>query len=475
MTETKETLTRTKTSLNIDGYVLVAAAAATLSPLWVATPTATFPPISPAKNTTSITKNTLKPTGTYKLINPQKPNETTIVHPDGVVETRIGGHVNWRINNPGLLEEGSFAQEHGSLGTGGRFAIFPDQETGYRASAELLKSPAYRDLTLNAAIAKRFPPSENDTAALQRNIAKESQLDGNRTIASLTDKEFYRFLDTIHKFEGSAVGIVRFQTPTLTAAQTAHAPTATPSTVPIAPTTPTTETAPTKKSTTPTKASTTYQVVNATAELIKNYEGSKPGKTSDTLGIYLDVAGNPTACYGRLLTPTQAQAYRQQHPDGIPKTLCAQWLKQDTITAMRTVLEQSNPQVPMMPGQLVALTSLAYNVGSFGDRLSSQLKQGNYNAASEVTLPLYNKGIVNGILEPIPGLTNRRQAEVRIAQYGLPGLPNAPINQAELLQTLNPEASPPPNATVIANGQTANNNTVPSPLEAFTNLIVRGR
>ncbi|MBU3655322.1 MAG: lysozyme [Alphaproteobacteria bacterium] len=198
-------------------------------------------------------------------------------------------------------------------------------------------------------------------------------------------------------------------------------PTTTFSTVPIAPTTPTTETALTKKSTTPTKASTTYQVVNATAELIKHYEGSKPGKTSDTLGIYLDVAGNPTACYGRLLTPTQAQAYRQQHPDGIPKTLCAQWLKQDTITAMRTVLEQSNPTVPMKSGELAALTSLTYNIGeeNLGKGLRKNLATGNYEAATSL-LPQYNKAVIGGILQPVLGLTNRRQAEVHIATSGLP-------------------------------------------------------
>jgi GH24 family phage-related lysozyme (muramidase) len=216
-------------------------------------------------------------------------------------------------------------------------------------------------------------------------------------------------------------------------------------------------------------------LVAATAHVIKQFEGSEPGGKPGNLAIYTDATGNPTACYGRLLNQNQADDLNSQHLNGIPNIICEQWLREDTITAMRTVLEQSNPQVPMMPGQLVALTSLAYNVGSFGDRLSGQLKQGNYKAASEVILALYNKGIVNGILEPILGLTNRRQAEGRIAKYGLPGLPNAPINPAEILQTLDAKANPHPNDTVIAKGQTGNNNTAPSPLEAFTNLIVRGR
>lgn len=214
-------------------------------------------------------------------------------------------------------------------------------------------------------------------------------------------------------------------------------------------------------------------LVAATANVIKQFEGSKPGGKPGNLAIYTDLAGHYSACYGRLLSPSKAKELKHQHPNGIPNIICEQWLREDTITAMQTVLKQGNPQVPMMPGQLVALTSLAYNVGSFGNGLSSHLKKGDYTKASEVTLLLYNKGFINGIKQPIPGLTNRRQAEVRIAKYGLPGLPNAPIKPAKILNALNPNASPPPNDTVIANGQTGNNNTVPSLFEAFTSFIVK--
>ena len=45
----------------------------------------------------------------------------------------VGGDRNWRNNNPGNLEDGDFARRHGSIGSDGRFAIFPDYKTGKEA------------------------------------------------------------------------------------------------------------------------------------------------------------------------------------------------------------------------------------------------------------------------------------------------------------------------------------------------------
>jgi hypothetical protein len=66
--------------------------------------------------------------------------------------------------NPGDIEAGRFAVAHGATGSDGRFAIFPDDETGFRAMAALLEGPVYRGLTVAQAIAKYAPSNENDTA-----------------------------------------------------------------------------------------------------------------------------------------------------------------------------------------------------------------------------------------------------------------------------------------------------------------------
>lgn len=66
-----------------------------------------------------------------------------------------------RNNNPGDLEYGKFAKAHGATGSDGRFAIFPDEQTGFSAMRALLAS-AYKGLTIEQALNKYAPPAEND-------------------------------------------------------------------------------------------------------------------------------------------------------------------------------------------------------------------------------------------------------------------------------------------------------------------------
>jgi hypothetical protein len=68
-----------------------------------------------------------------------------------------------RNNNPGNIEYGSFAKRYGATGSDGRFAIFPDAASGFKALEGLLLSPAYIQLTVAEAIAKYAPANENDT------------------------------------------------------------------------------------------------------------------------------------------------------------------------------------------------------------------------------------------------------------------------------------------------------------------------
>jgi hypothetical protein len=68
-----------------------------------------------------------------------------------------------RNHNPGNIEAGRFSVAHGAVSSDGRFAVFPDDETGFTAQAALLSGPAYADLTVMEGIAKWAPPNENDT------------------------------------------------------------------------------------------------------------------------------------------------------------------------------------------------------------------------------------------------------------------------------------------------------------------------
>lgn len=65
--------------------------------------------------------------------------------------------------NPGDIEYGRFAVAHGATGTDGRFAVFPDEATGFAAMRALFQAHSYAGLTIAQAIAKWAPPNENDT------------------------------------------------------------------------------------------------------------------------------------------------------------------------------------------------------------------------------------------------------------------------------------------------------------------------
>ena len=68
-----------------------------------------------------------------------------------------------REDNPGDIEYGPFTIAHGATGTDGRFAIFPDADTGMECLRSLLASPAYANLTIQQAVNRYAPPNENDT------------------------------------------------------------------------------------------------------------------------------------------------------------------------------------------------------------------------------------------------------------------------------------------------------------------------
>jgi hypothetical protein len=75
-----------------------------------------------------------------------------------------------RNNNPGNIEWGAFAEEHGATrieacpaGETPRFAFFPDAATGFDAMRALL-ADAYSGLPVEAALNKWAPPIENQTS-----------------------------------------------------------------------------------------------------------------------------------------------------------------------------------------------------------------------------------------------------------------------------------------------------------------------
>ena len=96
---------------------------------------------------------------------PQAPLMVVCKDSAGQEWVRKGGSRSWRNCNPGNISKGSFADTCGAIGGDTRFAIFPDETTGSNAIVSLLKSAAYRNLSIQQAIFQYAPPNENNSTA----------------------------------------------------------------------------------------------------------------------------------------------------------------------------------------------------------------------------------------------------------------------------------------------------------------------
>lgn len=77
-----------------------------------------------------------------------------------------------RNHNPGDIEYGQFAILHGATGRDPRFAVFPDDATGFAALKSLLATPTYRILTVEQMVNKYAPAIENNTSNYLSSVCK---------------------------------------------------------------------------------------------------------------------------------------------------------------------------------------------------------------------------------------------------------------------------------------------------------------
>ena len=156
------------------------------------------------------TAPTAKPTGKNAIseILNTGPGWLEVKRPDGKVE-RLEGARNWRNNNPGNIEYGDYAKSMGAIGSDGRFAIFPDYETGRKAKAGLIfEGKNYSSLPLTDAITRYAPPSENNTQMYQRAVlaAVDNQ---NKVMQTYASGERDNIMDAMERVEGFKVGTIK--------------------------------------------------------------------------------------------------------------------------------------------------------------------------------------------------------------------------------------------------------------------------
>lgn len=118
---------------------------------------------------------------------------------DGTGIRKKGGSIGWRSSNPGNIESGGFAKKHGGIGNNGRFAIFPNFQTGKTATYYLLKKSKYNSVDLSTAFYTYAPPTENDTEAYIAFVLKETGFHRNDPMAGLNT---WKIVEAIIKYEG---------------------------------------------------------------------------------------------------------------------------------------------------------------------------------------------------------------------------------------------------------------------------------
>jgi lysozyme len=131
--------------------------------------------------------------------------------------------------------------------------------------------------------------------------------------------------------------------------------------------------------------------------MIKSFEGCE-------LNAYQDVAGIWTIGYGHTGGVTQGMTYTQAQAD--------QALAGDLLS-METSVERVVAGVDTTDNQFSAMVSLTYNIGAGNFASSTVLREhraGQTQKAADAFL-LWNKATINGVLQVVKGLANRRAAE----------------------------------------------------------------
>ena len=131
--------------------------------------------------------------------------------------------------------------------------------------------------------------------------------------------------------------------------------------------------------------------------LIKEFEGIK-------LDAYRDIAGIWTIGYGHIKGVTPGMHLTAEEAE---QTL------QDDLRGTEAAVDEATKAVATADNQFAAMVAFAFNVGTANFRQSTLLKDhlvGKYPDAGDAFL-LWNKARVDGVLQPVTGLTRRRTAE----------------------------------------------------------------
>jgi len=140
----------------------------------------------------------------------------------------------------------------------------------------------------------------------------------------------------------------------------------------------------------------------ATLLIATPFIGTWEGKVNDP---YKDIAGIPTVCYGETRVPMRRYTDAE----------CKEMLE-EAVSEFAAPVLKATPTLADKPYALAAATSLAYNigVGSYnGSTARKRFLKGDIKGGCSA-LRFWDKARVNGKLQTVKGLANRRTAEYNI-------------------------------------------------------------
>jgi hypothetical protein len=131
-------------------------------------------------------------------------------------ETKVGGAIPWRNNNPGNIMGGKgsdWASNHGAIGVDSKgYAIFPSPDAGNQALDQLLAGKDYQKLDLKSAVTRYAPPEDpkthevlNDTPKYIAFLVKNTGVSETTKLSDFTPSQMQAYKNWIKVMEGGNV------------------------------------------------------------------------------------------------------------------------------------------------------------------------------------------------------------------------------------------------------------------------------
>jgi Putative peptidoglycan binding domain len=121
-------------------------------------------------------------------------------------EMRTGGSLAWDSYNPGNIAASQFATSQGAYAgkINYRFAVFPDEATGFAAITALLRTSAYSSLSILQTMQKYAPAGDppNDPVTYAGKIAATLGVPTSTVLNTLTDGQLNTVASKIQEIEG---------------------------------------------------------------------------------------------------------------------------------------------------------------------------------------------------------------------------------------------------------------------------------